>query len=484
MFKSKRFYISGFILSITLSILNIYHLKHASAQDNIGPTDSTSRTEANKNEITTEPAPQSDSIDNQASSKDGQALTIPLTTENQTSTGTLPKNDLNQRADGNESGKAGSKKSQESTPNDEDESIMTEKTKEQTSWTDKIKLKGDLRYRVELIDQQEKEFRYRHRIRARVGMIADVIDDLQATVQLGTGESDDPVSNNQSLTKAFSSKPLWLDLAFFDWHPNCLAGTHIVGGKMHNPYYTVGKTELLWDPDLNPEGLALTYQNTFGWIEPFLNGSVLLIQERKEDDESWLIGAQGGARFNPLENTLYILLGGGYFDYVNVKNKEPFWDPEDSFGNSIIATDDSDGDGEMDSEFRYRYDYKLLNGFIELGGTIASLPWAVFADYVVNLKAEADDTGWLFGISVGKTKEAFDTYFRYIYRRVQRDATIGILTDSDFVGGGTDGKGHEFNLGFQLSKTVTTFVSYFYNQKHLDDSIDFHRAQFDLKLKF
>lgn len=353
-----------------------------------------------------------------------------------------------------------------------------------SSWTDNIKLMGDLRYRVELIGQQDTEFRYRHRIRARAGVVADILEDLQATVKVGTGESNDPVSNNQSLTESFSSKPLWLDLAYFDWHPSYFHHAHILGGKMKNPFYRVGKTELLWDPDLNPEGMAIAYQDTFGIFEPFLNTGIFWLQERKADDDSWLFGGQAGARVSLFDGNFYILVGGGYFDYMRLKDYPLLWDTEDAFGNSSDANEDSDGDGELDADLRYRYDYNLINGFVEIGGEIVGLPWAAFSDFVVNTRAEEDKTGWLAGLSLGESKETFDFHFRYIYREVRGDATVGILTDSDFVGGGTDGKGHEFNLSLQLSKGAQVAVTYFYNQKVLDDPIDFHRAQFDIKMKF
>lgn len=353
-----------------------------------------------------------------------------------------------------------------------------------SSWTDKIKVKGDFRYRVEMIGQQDTELRYRHRIRARVGLIADILDDLQATVQVGTGESDDPVSNNQSLTEAFSSKPLWLDLAFFDWYPSYFYNAHIVGGKMKNPFYKVGETELLWDPDLNPEGMALTYKDTFGIVEPFLNTGIFWLQERKADDDSWFFGGQAGARFNLFDGGFYVLVGGGYVDYMNLKGQPLLWDTEDAFGNSSDPIEDSDGDGELDADLRYRYDYNLIDGFVEIGGEVVGLPWAAFSDFVVNTQADEDNIGWLAGISLGETEQAFDYHFRYIYREVKRDATVGIFTDSDFIGGGTDGKGHEFNFGLQLSKGAKAAITYFYNKKGLDNPIDFHRAQFDIKLKF
>ncbi|MCP4677227.1 MAG: hypothetical protein GY854_17265 [Deltaproteobacteria bacterium] len=358
------------------------------------------------------------------------------------------------------------------------EEVTTEPVKEDKApiWTDYIRIKGDFRYRFEMIDKDEKDLRYRHRIRARLGVHAKIIDDLGVVVQLGTGGSDDPVSNNQSLTEAFSSKPLWLDLAYFDWHPSFADGLKLVGGKMKNPFYRVGKTELQWDPDMNPEGLALSYNRAFGLVEPFVHGGGFWMEERKEDDDSWLLGAQGGLKFTFADGLFYVLAGGGYMDFTAIRGHGLYWDPEDSFGNSTIE----DEEGNL----TYAGDFNEVNAFGEIGGKIVHLPWAVFADWATNIGADDDNTGWLIGASLGKCKESLDFQVRYIYREVEKDAVVALLTDSDFKGGGTDGKGHEANLSFQIVKGIKLAATYFYNQTPLEDTGDYHRAQFDLKFKF
>ncbi len=354
----------------------------------------------------------------------------------------------------------------------------SEEEKEDKSWTDYIKFKGDFRYRFEIIDKEDKDLRYRHRIRARVGVHATMFDDLGAVVQLGTGGADDPVSNNQTLSEAFSSKPIWLDLAYFDWHPSFLEGLRLVGGKMKNPFYRVGKTELLWDSDLNPEGMSLGFKRQFGIVEPFVHGGGFFAEERKEDDDSWLLAAQGGLKLTFADGLFYVLAGGGYVDYTALRGNGLLWDPEDSFGNSTVADPD---DPEI---LYYAEDYNEVNAFGEIGGKIVKFPWAVFGDWVTNTGAGNDNTGWLVGASFGKCKESLDFSLRYIYREVEKDAVFALHTDSDFKGGGTDGKGHEANFKFQIVKGVAAAVSYFYNKTPLDDLQDYHRAQIDLKLKF
>jgi hypothetical protein len=344
-------------------------------------------------------------------------------------------------------------------------------------WSDRIEPIGDLRYRLETIDQQGDDLRHRHRIRARFGFDVMVLDGLDVVVGLGTGSSDDPVSNNQSLDEAFTSKPIWLDLAFFDYHPAFVEGVHAFGGKMKNPLCTVGKSELLWDPDLNPEGLALRVQPAFGTLEPFVNGVLFWVQENSDTEDNFIVGGQAGLKLSFDVGHLYLLAGGRYIDFRDIRGEQVYWDPEDSFGNS--ATDVA-GDGIL----YYDNDYNIAGGFVEIGGKVASYPWSLFGDFARNTAVDENDTGWLFGVSVGKCKEALDFCLRYIYRRVEADAVVGIFTDSDFKGGGTDGKGHEWNVGVQLAERVGTQVTYFYNQTPLENSIDYHRSQIDLKLEF
>jgi len=41
-------------------------------------------------------------------------------------------------------------------------------------WWDNVRVKGDFRYRLEMIDKEGKDVRHRHRLRARVGIEANV----------------------------------------------------------------------------------------------------------------------------------------------------------------------------------------------------------------------------------------------------------------------------------------------------------------------
>jgi hypothetical protein len=64
---------------------------------------------------------------------------------------------------------------------------------------------------------------------------------------------------------------------------------------------------------------------------------------------------------------------------------------------------------------------------------------------------------------------------------------VGTFNDSDFCGGGTDGKGHRFSLAYQLAKNTQAGVTYFMDKKansagNMDD--DYDRLQVDVIVKF
>ena len=350
------------------------------------------------------------------------------------------------------------------------------------SWTDVIHVKGDFRYRLDIEnipDNEDTKVRHRHRIRARLGVSADLPQGFKAHVQLATGSSD-PVSTNQTLSEAFSTKPVWIDLAYAGWYPAFAEGLAVEAGKMKNPFVTPGNTELIFDGDLTPEGAALSYSHAFGIVEPFFHGAAFYVQERKTADDAWLLGIQGGVKLTVAEDIVHFILGASYYDHTRIQGNPVYYDTVDSYGNSATLADPAD----PDSDLLYDNDYNVVEGFFEVGGKIAKFPWAVFTDVIYNAAAEDDNLGWLVGLSFGKCKKPLDFSLGYTYRQLQADATVGAFSDSDFIGGGTGGKGHEWSLGFQLAEPLQLAATYFFNQAPIENSESYNRAQIDLKLKF
>lgn len=341
-------------------------------------------------------------------------------------------------------------------------------TKSGAEWAEKIKWNGDFRYRFESIDNDRTdEDRNRNRLRARIGMTAQVTDDVKAGVALASG-SDDPVSSNQSLGGGGTSKGINLDMAFIDW--KFAENLHLVAGKTKNPYYTVGKNGLVWDGDYRPEGAHVSFDNGTFWA---IAGYHFLESDNKggTNDVEEMMGAQVG--YNGKISDAKFKVGASYF-YVPVEGSAFFYD-SDSFGNS-----------ELGSTGTYEFDYETVELFAELNTKLAGIKTTFFADYVKNNDAD-EDTGFALGMKLGSAKNKGDWQFGYTYEDLEADAVFATFTDSDFGGGGTDVKGHKLNAAYAFSKNTSLSITYFdneYGEFTRSEELDFDRLQVDVKTKF
>lgn len=345
-----------------------------------------------------------------------------------------------------------------------------------SAWSDRIGIKGDFRYRYENIDKDGSEERNRSRIRARAAIIADLPNDVEVGLGMASG-GDDPVSSNQTLGGGGSTKGLNLDLAYFDW--TALEGLHVIGGKFSNFLVRPAKHGLLWDGDWRPEGLGVTYQR--GWFFANALGTWLESDSSKANDEfSW--GGQLGiaTEFGPVD----VKLGGGYFD-IKTQGKGAFFgdttDPGDFFGNTAVGAGCGTGGTCV-----YAFNYELVEVFGEAGFSIGGVPANLYFDFVNNGDPSQNDTGYAAGIKLGKVKDSGDFEGSWTYQDLEADAVLGLLTDSDFGGGGTDSKGHVLKAGYGVNETWKLALTYFINEVDVSSGskTDYNRLQLDTAWKY
>ncbi|MCL4720471.1 MAG: putative porin [Gammaproteobacteria bacterium] len=337
------------------------------------------------------------------------------------------------------------------------------------SWTEKVTLQGDLRYRYENIDvEQADSERNRQRIRARAAIIAKPEDRLEVGFGLSTSENGDPISSNQTIGSGGSRKDIYLDLAYFNW--NALQGLNVVGGKYKNFLYRPGKHSLLWDGDWNPEGLGLIYAR--GPFFANLIGTWLESDSNKA--EEFTFGGQVGAS-QVLGDDVKVTGGVGYFR-SNTAGKPTFFGGTTAFsGNSFDALNNV-----------YLYDYEEVEVFGEIAFMMGELPVSLFADFVQNQDADRFDTGWAAGVQLGTAKKKGGWEAGYAYQDLEPDAVLGLLTDSDFGGGGTDNKGHVIRGAYALSDKWNVAGSYFINtiDEYSGTRRDYDRLQLDLNVRY
>jgi hypothetical protein len=168
--------------------------------------------------------------------------------------------------------------------------------------------------------------RYLLRVRARLGLEARVDPSLTAYFRVATGDQNAPVSTNSNLGGYFSNKNIWLDRAYVDYRP--AQGAHVLAGRMANPFHL---SELVWDDDVNLDGIAASYERPIGSVTAFaLAGAFPLdfvgdaapataVSSMKDhaSNAKWLFAGQIGAKWQASEK-LTTSLYAAYYHYTNV----------------------------------------------------------------------------------------------------------------------------------------------------------------------
>ena len=335
----------------------------------------------------------------------------------------------------------------------------------QEDWTDRVSFKGDLRLRYEAIDEDGEEDRNRMRFRTRFGLNAKVSDDVNFVFQLASGGGN-PVSTNQTFDDGFSTKDIGVDLAYVDWRIR--DGLNFYGGKMKNPLYKAGGVPLVWDSDLNPEGLAMKF--TSGGF--FGTAGGFSVEERSSSDDSLLYVVQAGYKFAVGENAS-LTAGAGYFEYTNTVGNEPFYNGR-AKGNTV----DINGD--------YVYDYRNTEVFAQFDTRVGDWPLKIYAHAVQNSEVSVEDTGYAVGAKVGSAKSDGDMEFSWTFQDIEADAVIGTYNDSDFGGGGADSDGHLLKAKYAVSKKIILGGTLYLNNvdRFQGTEHDYSRLQLDVEFKF
>ena len=181
--------------------------------------------------------------------------------------------------------------------------------------------------------------RDRFRIRARLGVDADLGEGFSTGLHIGTGDSNSPVSPNQSLGFAgtgqggnFSKYAVWLERAYIKYEPWKEPGKSVAltVGRFDNPFFA--PSQLMWDDDLGFDGVAVQakYEVSPG-ITPFINIGAFPVfntdlnfssaqPEKYKSYDKYLYGAQIGVDWKIRPDTT-AKLGVGYYYFTNIEGK-------------------------------------------------------------------------------------------------------------------------------------------------------------------
>ena len=361
--------------------------------------------------------------------------------------------------------------------------------------------------------------------------------------RLATG-ADDPRSPNQTIGAADTGearRSIGLDQYFASWKP--VAGLTIAGGKMPYPYWRPGQS-LLNDADINPEGIAVGYQqgmffgNAFGfWLtergaanhNPGTGVTSSIGSDKQGTIYAGLqlgLKAPLGGDSNLTAAVMYTSLGAGkgrlpyWFaggaiptttTYTDTTTCQPAPNPVPpgyvpvcttttvaTTANNITAITQAANGNTVNADGSLTDDFHVLQGSVEFNTKIGAWPLQIFADYAKNSGASAQDKAYSAGFMFGKAADKHTWEFGYAYEKLEKDAYYGGFVDSDFGGGFTDTKGSVFRIAYAPAKNWTVNATYFLNKLNVsglsnvaiqsaalnEQNEEYKRLQLDFTVKY
>ncbi len=306
---------------------------------------------------------------------------------------------------------------------------------------------GDFRLRAESnVNLGGDPARHRQRVRFRIGANYKLTDEIVVGGRIITGNPSDPQSPHQTLGNVFHSFTVSLDRAFMTYRPAWLRGSSLTTGKFghpftRNPIYG----ELVWDADVQPEGIVAGYTvSERGRLESFgLRAGWYALLEQSRADEGFVSAFQASSRLRLAEH-VRANLAAGYYYYSDVTPSGSRTILSENGGN---ATLDRDGDGTPD-DFVSRFG--ILNPIVGLTYDGWKEPLTLSAEYILNTRAQVEqDQGWAVGASLGKTRKRGDWRLYYQWQVVEQDSVFSPVSQDDFLFG-TNHRSHVFGVNYQL----------------------------------
>lgn len=344
---------------------------------------------------------------------------------------------------------------------------------------------GDMRYRFVNLREATDDPRLYQQLRARLGLKAEVQDDLTAILRLATATS--AISNNQTLGDATAAgmprRSFGLDLAYGEWR--FADSAKLTMGRVANPFFAPARTQLVFDHDLNFEGASASFQPKWSDSSAFATLAAFIISENytapRDSVDTGLLALELG----------YSLKAAGTwtahfarFQYTNVANQSM------SRFESAAAVD------KYSTPFpRYRGNTVYASGTTynmayDFAQTEAGIEWKM-KDQALELTAYID---WIANELAGSLGGAYEGGFAVHYGRFQAlvayaekksDSVVAAFTDSDFSGGGTDNRGTKVSLSYQLSDRSNVVFTDYRATRGIDSvQRDFMAQQLDLSLNF
>ncbi|OAS83721.1 hypothetical protein A6I77_15590 [Achromobacter xylosoxidans] len=378
------------------------------------------------------------------------------------------------------------------------------------------------------------------RIRARLGVRADISESWTAGIRLATGSDDSPVSTSQTLGGGMGKKDIWLDQAYLTYRPAKWAT--VTGGRIANPFES---TDMLFSNDLNFDGIAAIFKQPlegrdvtlFGTLGAFSteygsNGwNSSSFSEGKSEDK-WLLAAQAGADWKiDSRNSLRGALAYYHFDNIAGKRSSACspWAGQENCdtdwsrpafmqkGNTLfllrnITSNPLDPANTPQPQYvglaskfdlldlNLRWDTRVFDGLgLRLNANylrnlayskskMASRSQGQLVNNVgENGDIESGPNAWMLQATLGRSydlKEKGDWLAFVGYKYIQPDALPDAFNDSSFHQGGTNARGYYIGGGYAFDKNVYGVLRWMSTREIYGAPLSIDTMQFEINARF
>lgn len=312
----------------------------------------------------------------------------------------------------------------------------------------KVELYGDFRFRIEM-DRNSmrtngtlRDDRDRMRYRLRLGFKYMLDDHFEFGGRIRSGNPLNQQSPHVTLGKEFQPDAFWIDKAYLKAKTNGELWAWV--GKNSMPFWE--QDEMLWDNDVEPEGIAIGSQFQMGEnskLTPVLGYFIAGHTGKKFGNDHQLTIAQ--LKFAEGMGNNALTLSSGYIAGKDIPNKP-------------------DGTGT------YLLDYGIWASSLQFklkkaGITIGADFFKNFQNYKGNAKMndvyEDQTTGYVASISYDIKK----FQIAYYHAHIEKFAVIDFLAQDDWVRWGNNNytrssnlEGHEFRIKYKINDKFNTVL--------------------------
>lgn len=355
----------------------------------------------------------------------------------------------------------------------------------------------------------ERTNRHRGRYRFRLNGKADVNPHTKVLFRFASGREDSRSSNQSFGTgNDFDTDDFRLDRAYVWLSPFAHGkvgenGTFAIEiGKVPNPYrWKKGKDWLVWDGDINPEGVSLLYTHRLSeGVETFFSGGYYVLDENSRDKDPHLWAAQVGFHAEPAETIGF----GAKASYYHFDSLDMAFHQRGVAATLGVAGAATTAGGNISDGLSGGFGGQNVQ-VVETTAYFEALkhtdwPVLIYGTWVNNLTAERsrtfsgapeEDTGWGGGVEIGNKK-------KYVklgvgFWQLQANAFPAQFVDSNLFDGFTNREGWALYGSRTIYKNTDLNITAFLSDELDDDVPPFGnsvpnaerlRLQADLVVKF